>query len=619
MPSLEIYDKEDNMVGCFSLTEDIISIGRSGHNHIVLPNSPRISRYHAVLVKCGDGEGKFAIRDLSSTHGVIVGRKRVFQKILKSKDKIFIDDIRLEYKEDSGDENISIVFTNESPDEMFQSLENYSLDVENQKTIFSKLEFHSSVLSSDSKLWVEELNYKAQRTLNNRDILEDALDLLFSNLNMQKGSLGCIFKFDKEREVQCMAQKKMGLQSSFSLSRQVFEELKEGKSFLKGHLLYMPIVKDDGSVIGFLYLSRGPYEPAFHECERGVLSMVCKIVSRVLDQKENDSSGDTEFINWPGGMIGNEQAMESINMVAPLDTNVLILGETGVGKEVATQEIHRLSTRKDGPLIIVDCASIPMNLLESELFGVIKKYPGLHNDEPLPGKFEIADGGTIFLDEIAELPMESQAKILRIVQEKQVRRLGEEISRKVDVRIVAATNRDIKKEMEDGTFRSDLFYRFENTITIQPLRERKFDIPVLAHYFLDLLDDKKSMSTRGFTPQAMRILLSYPWFGNVRELRKCVHDSLIKCHGLINVHHLPEEIRAWMLPVNSTEDEISILDEDPILMDEVEKAHILKIIQRTKGNKEESARLLGISKQTVFNKIKKYNLDHYVEKLRKDK
>ncbi len=617
MPTIKIYDKDENMVGCFSLTEDLVSIGRSGHNHIVLPNSPRVSRYHAVLVKCGGREEKFAIRDLSSTHGIIFGKKRIFQKILKSGDKIYIDNLCLEYNEDGVNEEISINFTDESPDEMFQSFDNYSLDMESQKTIFSKLKSPNTVLSSDNKLWIEELNYKVLGTFNNRDILEDTLDLLFHNLNMHQGSLGCVFKFDEEKEAQCMAQKKMGLQSSFSLSRQVFEDLKEGKSFLKGHLLYMPIVKDDGSASGFLYLSRGPYEPSFQENERGMLSTVCQIISSVLDRKENDSSDESSFIKWPGNMIGNAPALESINMVAPLDTNVLLLGETGVGKEIATKEIHRLSKRKEGPLIIVNCASIPKNLLESELFGVIKKYPGLHNDEPLPGKFEIANGGTIFLDEIGELHLESQAKILRVVQEKEVRRLGEEIARTVDVRIIAATNRDIKKEMEAGTFRSDLFYRFENTINIQPLRDRKIDIPILAHYFLDLLVVQKGVTSMGFTPQAMKILLSYPWFGNVRELRKCVQDSFIKCHGLINVQHLPTEIRTWKPLVSSAEDEPPIVNEDPLSIDEVEKAHIKKVLQRTNGNKEESARLLGVSKQTIFNKIKKYELDQYVEKLRK--
>ena len=232
-----------------------------------------------------------------------------------------------------------------------------------------------------------------------------------------------------------------------------------------------------------------------------------------------------------GDLMGSNPAMEQlvrqIEMVAPTDATVLVLGESGTGKELVAREIHRLSLRRDRPLIRVNCASVPRELYESEFFGHVKgAFTGAVKDRA--GRFEAADGGTLLLDEIGEIPLSLQSKFLRVLQEKQYERVGEEKTRSVDVRIIAATNRDLNKEVEAGRFRQDLFYRL-NVIPIEvpPLRQRKDDIPLLASHFLEQTARRLRLPVPRFTEAHLRLLQSYDWPGNVRELQNAVERAVI--------------------------------------------------------------------------------------------
>jgi two-component system response regulator HydG len=312
-------------------------------------------------------------------------------------------------------------------------------------------------------------------------------------------------------------------------------------------------------------------------------------------------------------IIGKSEAMkallEMLTMVAPSDATVLIAGESGTGKELIARSLHVNSPRKDHPMVVVNCAAITETLLESELFGYEKgAFTGAHKRRE--GRFKQADRGTIFLDEIAETSPNMQAKLLRVLQEKEIQRVGSEEIIQVDVRIVAATNRDLEAEVANGRFREDLFYRLNvMPLTVPPLRERLDDIPLLADYFLKRYAKKNRKSVRGFTPLAMEMLLKYEWPGNVRELENAVERAVI----LLTGEHVTEK----QLPLNivkqyggsdgSTPSSPPPADGTRSL-EEVEKEAILATLKATGGNKSECARRLGITRKTLHNKLKSFGI-----------
>ena len=308
-------------------------------------------------------------------------------------------------------------------------------------------------------------------------------------------------------------------------------------------------------------------------------------------------------------LIGRSPAMtrllETVSRVAPSEATVLITGESGTGKEMIAGAIHFNSPRKEGPFVKVNCAAITETLLESELFGHERgAFTGA--DRRREGKFRQADGGTIFLDEVSEMSLAMQVKILRILQEWEITRVGGEEIIKVDVRVIAATNRDLARELTAGRFREDLYYRLHViTLHLPPLRERREDIPLLAQHFLRLFAEKNHKNIKGFTPQAMDRLLKYPWPGNVRELMNAVERGVV----LSRSEYLDEEELAVVLRDNSKgEDPSPAQNGLPHLspLEMVEKATILKTLETVRGNKSEAARRLGITRRTLHKKLKKY-------------
>ncbi|HPI73468.1 MAG TPA: sigma-54 dependent transcriptional regulator [bacterium] len=280
--------------------------------------------------------------------------------------------------------------------------------------------------------------------------------------------------------------------------------------------------------------------------------------------------------------------------IAESNISVLIEGESGTGKELVAQFIHRKSQRADKPFIRINCAALPEELLESELFGHVKgAFTGAVRDRR--GRFELADGGTIFLDEIAEVSSSIQAKLLRVIQSKEFELVGESVSRKVDVRIIAATNRNLDEALKEGTFREDLFYRL-NAVRLKPtpLRERPEDIPLLVQHFITKLCPGQMLEV---APEAMAALRCYRWNGNVRELENVIERAVILARqGVIELPHLPEEVRS------STDKPTYAFS-----LEEMEKMHIKKVLQHSKDY-DEAARVLGIDPATLWRKRKKYQL-----------
>ena len=315
-------------------------------------------------------------------------------------------------------------------------------------------------------------------------------------------------------------------------------------------------------------------------------------------------------------IIGDSRVMRGllrrVQMVAPTDSTVLILGESGTGKELVASSIHRNSRRSQNPFIKLNCVAIPPDLLESELFGHEKgSFTGATARKP--GKFELAHGGTIFLDEIGDMPLGLQAKILRVIQEKEFDRVGGTRTVKVDVRLICATNKNLPQMVAEGTFREDLYYRI-NVFALQlpALRERKEDIPLLVDDFLSRTTPEVSISS-----PALQMMIGYAWPGNVRELQNTVERAAVLSQGQeIVVNHLPESITQLFQNAfieNEDEKDLSIDDK----LKEIEKGMIIDALKKTNGIQIRAAELMGINQRSLWHRIKKYQIDAAVFKSNK--
>jgi PAS domain S-box-containing protein len=295
-----------------------------------------------------------------------------------------------------------------------------------------------------------------------------------------------------------------------------------------------------------------------------------------------------------------KEILADVEQVASTETTVLILGETGTGKELVARAIHNISALRDRPMIKVNCATLPDNLIESELFGHEKgAFTGAFARKI--GRFELANGTTIFLDEIGDLPLKLQVKLLRVLQEGEFERLGSSHTIKVDARVIAATNRDLEKEVEAGSFREDLYYRLSVfPIHIPPLRERKDDIPILVRYFVEKYSAKIGRQIERISQDAMDRLQNYHWPGNVRELENVIERSVIISRGR------QLELGRWMIRESTATESSNIAT-----MEEVEREHIIKVLRMTKwrvsGDKG-AAKILGMNPQTLFSRLKKLGI-----------
>jgi len=313
------------------------------------------------------------------------------------------------------------------------------------------------------------------------------------------------------------------------------------------------------------------------------------------------------------GIIGKSQRMrelfDMIQKVAASQSSVLILGESGTGKELAARSIHTCSPRRSKPFVAVNCGAIPENLIESELFGHKKgSFTGAVSDRP--GLFEQAEGGTLFLDEISELPLLLQTKLLRVLQEREFRRVGDAQTRKADVRMVCASNRDLEGEVRDGSFREDLYYRINVVqLVMPPLRERIEDIPLLVEHFCRKYQ-AAGAATPVVTPGALKALMNHPFPGNIRELENCIERSLIIDPAVISERSLPQQLLVTRPPCLTADCDIpdgGIMLEP--LLEDLEKKYLLKALEKSGGAKKKAGELLGMSFRSFRYRLAKFGLD----------
>lgn len=326
--------------------------------------------------------------------------------------------------------------------------------------------------------------------------------------------------------------------------------------------------------------------------------------NRILKKKLEEKKFDEDVVFRSKEI---ENILKLIDKIAPTKATVLITGESGVGKEVFARLIHKKSDRRKAPFLAVNCAALPDELLESELFGHERgAFTGAVAQKK--GKFEIADGGTIFLDEIAEASALMQSKLLRFLQEGEFERVGGLKKIKVNVRVIAATNKDLVRSIEAGEFREDLYYRL-NVINlhIPPLRKRKEDIPVLTQYFLNYYNSEYSKNIQSISDETMELLLSYQWPGNVRELKNAVEHAVAVADirdTALQPRHLPPEITGGKIDTGKSQ--TASKEGQKVSLEEFEKQHILKVLESVNWNKSLAAKILGINRQTLYNKLRRY-------------
>lgn len=345
--------------------------------------------------------------------------------------------------------------------------------------------------------------------------------------------------------------------------------------------------------------------------DRLKLTLAHALDHRQIVEKKEGAKGKHPSIDT-AGIIGASKPMlemlETISYVAPTEATVLITGESGTGKELIASALHRNSNRKDKPFVTVNCAALVENLLESELFGHEKgAFTGA--DRRREGKFVQADGGTLFLDEISETSPAMQAKLLRVLQEHEVQRVGGQEIITVDVRVLAASNRILEKEVHSGRFREDLYYRLNVvTLHVPPLRDRREDIPLLAEYFMQKFAEKNKRKVNGITPRCMNLLINYSWPGNVRELENAIERGVILMRGdYLDEDSLPIAVRRQAEKVGGGKQTAE--KDTPSSLEEAEKMVIIKTLEETGGNKSETARRLNITRKTLLSKLKKYGME----------
>lgn len=326
----------------------------------------------------------------------------------------------------------------------------------------------------------------------------------------------------------------------------------------------------------------------------------------LLRQELEGRYGFNEIVGVSPAM---RRVFQMMDKVAKTDETVLILGESGTGKELVARALHRRGSRARGPFIAVNCSAIPATLVESEFFGHER---GAFTDakEARPGKFELAHNGTIFLDEIGDLPLDAQAKLLRVLQERKVTRLGSGKVIDVNVRVIAATHRDLRLAARTGAFRQDLLYRLDVLpIPLPPLRERAADLPILIDHLVDSLSEELKTAVTSVSAEARTLLMSYAWPGNIRELQNALRRALVLADGqVLRAADLPATIRGLDDEAAHSEERLSLMDAVSRAVDRLERGLISAALAECRGNRSQTAESLGINRKTLFTKMKQYGL-----------
>jgi DNA-binding NtrC family response regulator len=595
---LVIYEGKE-VIKTYGITagDALITIGLLPSNDISLPDKKGfVSRTHAAIVRLTPEEKtaqgpprkiSYMIRDLGSTHGTSVGNRYIHKKLLQHRDEIHIC-------------NYTLVFHQRrlaSDSQLGRPLE--------------KLYGHLPLRDQEDKdtalrpgRWSKANNFTAEQREFLTSFAKSGLPPDFPDHPQEfMNYLAPLVRYDKavvgfyeEGKTHFTYIKGFERESPYC-SEDFLKRLWKTGPIRQEAALWLPLPEE-----GVVALFRTT-PPSFGESD---LFFLQKVFGR-LGLSKPAGEELRELTPWPLSLIGmtalREKCLEIAAAEGQDNSDVLIMGETGVGKEALARLIHQRSSRQDGPFITVSCPSLPKGLAHSELFGHEK---GAFTDatEKKLGYLELADKGTLFLDEIGDMPLSLQAALLTALQQRVIRPLGSRKEKKIDIRVIAATDRNLEQMLEEETFRRALYERLGFKLSVPPLRERRTEIPLLAYYFLD----QYSKNTRAISREALKCLREYAWPGNVRELQNVIKDAVLKKNDIIFSWDLPpaikyaRKVRDYQRKVQKT-------------LKESEKEIIMKVLIETRGNRTEAAKILKISRASFYNKINEYGIPKYWGKI----
>ena len=619
-----VLQLKDFEVKSYEISKKVIKIGRKPSNDVSL-SDPFISRDHAEIEALEDGG--YELRDLGGENPVKVNGKIISQHRLRDGDKLTMGQSLLIFKTDTPVASASVAML-AAEDLSEKAVEIASLDAKKTMPFSLDKVDTKDVVSLQRDHQRLMLLYDFSKAVNSHledqdEMLEEIMNAALKTLEAERGFIALVD--ENTRELACeLVRSETGseLSEKLEVSRTIVHKvLKEGVSIMTVNAqedtqfekaksirqynirsaICAPLLFRE-EILGVVYLDNRGSVGSFSQDDQMFLIALChqagvalgnaRLHRRVVQENvwlENTLKPKFQILGEAEKM---KRVFDIIKKVAPTNITVLVQGETGTGKELVAKAIHTLSPRREFAFVPVNCAAIPRELIESELFGHEKgAFTGATSARE--GKFQSANGGTIFLDEIGDMSLDLQAKILRILEEKELQRVGGNKSISVDVRIIAATNKDLAKAVEEGTFREDLFYRLNVVaVMLPPLKERKKDIIPLAEYFI-------AGRVKKISSKAKRLLESYDWPGNVRELRNCVDRAVVLGDGkVIQPEDLPYTFRKGGQVIPAPLERLDHMEED----------HIVRVLRYTNWNKSDAARILGITRQTLDNKIKRYTI-----------
>jgi Nif-specific regulatory protein len=609
----------------FILSGDEISIGRDSSNTIAI-SDVSLSRRHCVLRRDGDS---YALRDLESRNGTFINGAVIKESVLRNGDKIAVGD------------SVLVFVTGKIPEldsdqvEFDDSLTHATAQFQPQDLIY---------LHPDRILKEVPGNSRVARNLGALLKISNAVHGLHTLPQLQEQILNSIFEVVAAERGAILLEDQPGRYEALfarhrspsaphpwrvsrTVIRQVTEQglailavdvpssgLNSAESLVSSNvrsLLCVPLRVSE-KIIGAIYLDSSSFSGRFDDQDLQLVAGIASIAAlaventRRREQLESDNLRLVAEVNLEHNMVGESAPMRAVYQflakVAPKEANVLIEGESGTGKELAARSIHRNSPRSSKPFVAINCAAIPEGLLESELFGHEK---GAFTDATTlkKGRLEVANGGVVFLDEIGELAPELQVKLLRVLQEREFERVGGTRPIAIDVRIVAATNKNLEEAVKAGLFRLDLFYRLDVLSVVMPaLRTRREDIPVLADYFLTRYCQKENLKPKRIAPSTMACLTNYDWPGNVRELENTIERALVLSTSEII---LPEDLPESLLEKDVPD---SVNAKYHAAVKDLKKQLILHALDESKGNYTEAARILGVHPNYLHRLIRNLNL-----------
>jgi Nif-specific regulatory protein len=606
------------------LTDEVVSVGRDAANTIML-NDLSASRRHCLIER--DGEG-YRVLDLDSHNGTFVNELPVKVRALEPGDWIKIGNSNFLYLD--GERELSQpAHEVQLSDEALVTVTSVRLRVEDA---FSLLVRELNALIKVGIAINSTPGFEALK----RELLERIFDVVPGErgaiLLLREGTEDFTSVFGLWRDprsngpviVSRTVAQEVVREGVAILSNNVREEgrFESVESIITSRIhafICVPVVLF-GVTIGVIYLDTRDHSVNFEEGHLQMATAVANIAAGALENARRTQWLELEnerlraALEIEHNIVGESprmrQVYEFIARVAPSDSTVMIRGESGTGKELVAHAIHRNSARAAKPLIVVNCATLAENLLESELFGHEKgAFTGAITQKR--GKFELADGGTLFLDEVGELPIGLQAKLLRAIQQREFERVGGTRTIKVDIRIIAATNRDLEKAIKQGIFRQDLYYRLNIVSVVMPaLRERWEDITLLASYFVSKYSEKCNRSVAGISAEARACLIKYDWPGNVRELENAIERALVL--GFAN-HILPEDLPETVLEAGTPAQDTPSMEFYEQVR-EAKKQFILNAFALTNGDHAEAAKLLGVHPNNLHRLIRSLNLRAVLKK-----